>query len=240
MTIKRCVLAALVSGLLLACNGDDAIPESRGADSGPPIPVAMSGMYSYMADAALFTDCEAGLSYPVAAEGDAAVLERAYLGLQTGAGEPLLVSLQGYVAPRPGAEGGTVDALVVTSFETVFMGQACVGEVTGQALEGPEWTALSVLGTTPSAEDPPTLSLDSEEGLVAWSGCANVSGSYSLRGAELRFSGITLPERQCTGLLGRIEQALMQALQATRSYEIRGDTLKLIGETGVVARFAWH
>jgi len=240
MTIRRSVLAALAVGLLVACGGDDSTPESSAVDGGPPIPLAMRGMYSYMADAALFTECESGLTYPVAAEEDAVVLERAYLALQTGAGEPLLVLLQGYVAPRPGMDGGTVDALVVSAFETVFMGQACDGEATGQALEGPEWTGLDVLGTRPSEDDPPTVTLDPAEGLVAWSGCSEFKGSYSLRGAELRFGGMTVPSSPCTGLLGRQEQALMEALQATGSYEIRGDTLKLIGETGVVARFTWR
>ena len=39
----------------------------------------MSGMYSYLADAANFTECLTGARYPVAMEADNLALERAYL-----------------------------------------------------------------------------------------------------------------------------------------------------------------
>ncbi len=86
------MLAVLTLGLLVACGR-----------AGAQVEGSYRGMYSYMADVALFTECGTGLTYAVAFERDAAALERAYLQFQTGPGEPLLVTLRGYVEQRPGA-----------------------------------------------------------------------------------------------------------------------------------------
>jgi len=55
----------------------------------------MRGMYSYMADAALFDECLSGRRFQVAMEADNIALERAYLEAQRQPGEALLVSIQG-------------------------------------------------------------------------------------------------------------------------------------------------
>ncbi|HSG82036.1 MAG TPA: hypothetical protein VLC48_07295, partial [Gemmatimonadota bacterium] len=49
--------------------------------------LTMQGMFSYMADAALFTDCLLDLRFPVAQEADYLALERAYLGVEHEPGE---------------------------------------------------------------------------------------------------------------------------------------------------------
>jgi len=240
MTKRRSLVAVLATGLLIACSGESDAPGLGGRGGDLPAEVGFRGMYSNVAAAALFTECATGLTYPVAAEGASATLESAYLELQTDLGEPLLVSLRGYLAPRPRADGGTEEALVPTVFETVFIGQACGGTAAGQPLEGSEWTALEVMGISAPAEDPPTFIIAPAEGLVAWSGCAEFTGAYRLRGAQLQFSDIDPRAVPCSGSLGRTEQAFIQALQGTGSYEIRGDTLLLIGEGGVLARFTWR
>src|SRR5574341_322403 len=45
------------------------------------------GMYSYMADAGIFTECRTGKKFPVAQEGDNAALEAAYLKARQQPGE---------------------------------------------------------------------------------------------------------------------------------------------------------
>ena len=237
MTKRPSVLTVILASVVVACGGDSPAPEPGAGSQRPAEVVDFRGMYSYMADAPLFTECATGLTYPVAAEAESVVLERAYLELQTGPAEPLLVSVRGYVEPRPRADGGSEDALIVTAFQTVFIGQACEGTASGQPLEGPEWVAIELMGLRPSDEDPPTLTVEPRVGLMGWSGCGGFTGTYRLQGAQLRFSAITPPDIPCTGFLSRVEQAFMQVLQGTGSYEIHGDTLELIGETGVVARF---
>ena len=57
--------------------------------------LTMRGMYSYMADAATFEECDSGRSFQVAQEADNVALERAYLDARREPGEALLVVLQG-------------------------------------------------------------------------------------------------------------------------------------------------
>lgn len=58
------------------------------------------GMYLYMADAAVFTECRTGLRFRVAPKGDAAALESAYLKARKQPGEPVLVTFEGRFLAR--------------------------------------------------------------------------------------------------------------------------------------------
>ena len=86
----------------------------------------LAGEMRYMADAALFTDCRTGRSYPIAMEGDYARMERAYLGASGEPGGPLYVTFEGFIAPRPKMEGdGLEPAVVVERFLNVWPGRKC-------------------------------------------------------------------------------------------------------------------
>jgi len=88
----------------------------------------MHGLFSYMADAALFEDCVSGHRYPVAMEAGYIDLERAYLEQRTAPGAPLLVTFHGRVEPRPPMEGdGEIDTMVIDRFEAVHPGEDCSG-----------------------------------------------------------------------------------------------------------------
>ena len=54
----------------------------------------MRGLFTYMADAALFEDCASGQRYPVAMEADYISAERVYLEARSEPGAPLLVSFR--------------------------------------------------------------------------------------------------------------------------------------------------
>lgn len=92
----------------------------------------MQGLYRYMADAALFTDCQTGESFPVAFEGDNRALEAAYLNARHQPGEPLLVTLRARVLARAPMEGpGTVPTLIPDQFISISKDQSCA--VSGRA-----------------------------------------------------------------------------------------------------------
>ncbi|MGH7332248.1 MAG: copper resistance protein NlpE N-terminal domain-containing protein [Candidatus Rokuibacteriota bacterium] len=75
------------------------------------------GMYMYLADAGLFTECLTGQRWPVAQEGANATLEAAYLRARLSPGALLLASVEGRVAIRPRVEGpGTQPTLIVDRF----------------------------------------------------------------------------------------------------------------------------
>ena len=86
----------------------------------------LRGEYTYMADAALFTECLTGARFPVALEKDNVALERAYLAARPAPGAPLLVTLDGSLARRPKMDGdGDQEVLVVERFDRVWPGESC-------------------------------------------------------------------------------------------------------------------
>ena len=88
----------------------------------------MRGLFTYMADAALFEDCVSGNRYPVAMEAGYLELERAYLEQRREPGAPLLVTIQGVIEPRPPMEGdGEIATVVVKRFIAAFPGADCDG-----------------------------------------------------------------------------------------------------------------
>jgi len=88
----------------------------------------LKGLFTYMADAALFEDCSTGRRYPVAMEGGYLELERAYLEQRTEPGAPLLVLIRARSEKRPPMEGdGEIDTIVVEEFNVAFPGEDCGG-----------------------------------------------------------------------------------------------------------------
>ena len=86
----------------------------------------MRGLFRYMADAGLFTECSTGQRWPVAQEADNATLEREYLKVRTEPGGPVLVRVDGRVAMRPRMEGeGLQPTLVPERFLGAYPGETC-------------------------------------------------------------------------------------------------------------------
>ncbi|ATA25023.1 copper homeostasis/adhesion lipoprotein NlpE [Brenneria goodwinii] len=75
----------------------------------PDTPMAMTGMYRYMADAATFADCVTGKTFVVA---ENVMLERNYLKISS-EGAPVFMEFSAHFAKRPSMEEGrTTKALV--------------------------------------------------------------------------------------------------------------------------------
>lgn len=99
-----------------------------------PIPIAygqvqmlpFTGEMRYMADAARFTDCRTGRSYPIAMEADYVKMERAYLEAVGEPGGPLCVTFEGFIVPRPKTEGdGLETTVVIERFINVWPEEKC-------------------------------------------------------------------------------------------------------------------
>jgi copper homeostasis protein (lipoprotein) len=93
-------------------------------------PMHLRGMYFFLADAAVLTECQTGRRLPVLLEGDHASLERAYLAGRQHPDEEMLVSLiAAFVerAPEPGLP--LREHLVVEKFEQAMPGKNCAATV---------------------------------------------------------------------------------------------------------------
>jgi copper homeostasis protein (lipoprotein) len=83
-----------------------------------------------MADAARFTDCLSGRSYPVAMEGDFVSMERAYLKAAKQPGAPVYMTFAGAISDRPKVDGeGTERTVVVSRFIAAQPDQRCPNRV---------------------------------------------------------------------------------------------------------------
>jgi copper homeostasis protein (lipoprotein) len=92
--------------------------------------VRLHGMYSYVADAGVFTECLSRLRLPVAHEADNASLLSSYSFARNESGEALLVSVEGRIVNRTKVGGlGKEQVLVVEKFINLWAGESCWPEV---------------------------------------------------------------------------------------------------------------
>ena len=204
--------------------------------------VHLRGMYMYMADAGLFTECLTGRKLPVITEGDNAALERAYLKARSQPGEPLLVNLEGRIALRPKMEGpGEQQTLVVERFIDVWPGETCGQKFSTARLENTYWKLVhlgneAVVGPTGRRE--PHLRLVPEGMRVqGFGGCNRFFGEYELEVQELRFSKMGMTRMACLEGMDQ-EAAFLKVLEATTRWNILGRHLDLYGAGGeLLARF---
>ena len=238
--MTRSLGLTLLTGLscLVACSGaGDAAPD-RGVDGSPAVEAGFRGLFALRAGTAMFTDCATGVTYPMAGDHAAESLAETYVELESGANDPLLVGVRGYVAMRPGADGGSAPTFVARTFERVYIGQGCGGDGPRDRLAASEWAAVELNHVpAPQGGGGPTLLLDGGGSVVAWSGCGEFFGSYTLVGGRLRFDGIGAMGESCSGGRASTEAAFLEVLERTRGFGLQGDTLILMGESGAVGRF---
>lgn len=92
----------------------------------PTTPMAMRGMYFYMADAATFTDCATGKRVAVA---NNAQLERDYAASQGSDSKPVLLMVEGHFTLEPNPDTGAMVKTLVASKETKFVpGKDCTSK----------------------------------------------------------------------------------------------------------------
>lgn len=205
-------------------------------------PVPLTGMFRYMADAALFTDCLTGTSFPVAQENDYLALERAYLEKRQESGEPLHVTLAGHLGERPAMEGdGLETVLVVDRFDAIGDRSACPARQTLADLENTYWKLTELYGqtirfTSAGRGEPHLMLRPPERQLMGFSGCNGFFGLYLKEADRLSFSDLGATMMACPGNPD-LETTYYRALKATEHFKIFGELLELYHGREVVARF---
>jgi copper homeostasis protein (lipoprotein) len=204
--------------------------------------LSMTGMYRYMADAGIFTECRSRRRMPVAQEQDNAALEAAYTRARGEPGEELLVSLEGQIAMRPKMEGdGGQATLVVERFLDVRPGESCGAPVATANLEDIYWKLTHLGNTAVIASDrqrEPHLVLRSQDRRLGGSGgCNRLLGSYELAGDTLTFGHMAATKMACAQGMDT-EQAFLEALTQVKAWKIVSEHLELFDAGGhLLARF---
>jgi copper homeostasis protein (lipoprotein) len=204
--------------------------------------VSTTGMYCYMVDAGIFTECRSRRRMPVAQEQDNAALEAAYTKVRREPGEELLVSLEGRIAMRPKMEGeGVQPTLVVERFVNVWPRETCGAQFATANLEDTYWK-LTRLGNDAvlvgEKQREPHVILRSQDRRVGGSGgCNRLAGSYELDGAKLTFGKIAATQMACAQGMDT-ERSFLDALTQVKTWKIVGKHLELLGASGnLLARF---
>lgn len=200
----------------------------------------MAGMFTYMADAALFEDCRNKKVYPVSMEGAYRELESAYSNSGIKGGDALMVQVEGRLLERPAMEGNMNEVkLIVDSFTAILPEQSCVPPV-DEELVNTYWKLLEIDGKpvkTPTGQKEAHMILATAETKVHGNaGCNNFFGGYEMDGESLTFGPTGATMMACQEGMDT-EQAFLAVLGETDRYSISGLMLELYKGEDLLAKF---
>lgn len=195
----------------------------------------MGGEMVYRADAARFTDCATGGSYPIAMEGDFVRMQQSYGQATLEPGAPLYVTFEGSIANRPRMEGsGFEQNVIVSRFIHAWPNQNCERARADAPLLNTYWRIVSLAGEPVGPADgkrEPHLILRNEDGRQSYAatvGCNQMSGGLTLADESIRFSSGIATLMACPPPLDGLEKSLGQSLAATQRWQIKANTLELL------------
>ncbi len=118
-------------------------------------------------------------------------------------------------------------------------GAAEAGSAPAASATGREWRLVELAGR-PAAMGaggrPATLRMEAERA-SGFAGCNSFSGGYEMADSSLVFSPLASTRMACAEGM-ELEREYLAALEATRSFRLTTQGLELLGERGVLARFA--
>lgn len=204
----------------------------------------MRGLYRYLADAGLFTECLTGQRWPVASLEDNTALESAYLGARQQPGQELLAVVDGEVRTLARTDGkGTQATLVVRRFIEVRPKETCGPRDGVSELLDMNWVLTTLNGRPIEAgasrnQREASLVLHSRDQRVSGSGgCNRITGDYALSGSELTFGRMAGTMMACPEGM-QTESEFLEALPRVAGWRLVGVHLELIDRGGtLLARF---
>lgn len=209
---------------------DDSNPEYNDV-------VRIQGMYSYMADAGLFSECLTGATFPVAMKAENAALERAYMNTPHGQAEPILVTLDGRLTSRLSMKGlRDEEAIVPERFINIQPGISCSGEKSSRLrIVDNTWRLIEMDGKAIKLEEGqknPFVHLQTKNNrMQGFAGCNRFSGTYLVKGEIFLFNKMAGSRMACVSGM-ELEDAFFKVLSATEGYRIERDVLELRDRNG--------
>jgi len=205
------------------------------------------GEFSYMADAATFTDCASGKRWPVATLGDYLAVERNYLQARSAPAAPLLVNFDGRLEVLPAMEGPPIEQIVVDQFGGSQPGATCSSlkqdkSSNAASLTDTYWKLIELDGDkvvlAPTQQREVRITLASEGSRASgFSGCNQFMGAYVKDGNNLKFTQMAGTMMACEATLMELESQMLKMLSVTTSYRIDNGQLIFLAGDKVLARF---
>ena len=229
MPTRQKSIALLLLSILISCSSIENNNTNK----------MLKGMYSYMADAAIFTDCETNKKDPVAFEGDNISLEQAYLEIIKNPGEKIIVTLSGHFENRSKMEGdGKREFLIVDKFDRIWPNIDCIRNLGTANLKNTYWRLKELNGKYTKdikikKEFNFLIKLDNS--IKGFSGCNNFFGNSVTSNDTLRFNKIVSTLMMCKNM--ELEREYLQIFEKTNRYKIYGEYLYLYDKNKVIAKF---
>lgn len=200
--------------------------------------VELRGMFSYMADAAVLTECLTGQRLPVRQAEDYLALERAYLDQRREPGEAVLVSLAGRIALQEAMDADTPEpTLTVQRYRGIWPGESCGTRFALADLEGTYWK-LTRLGeqavlVPEGSREPHFLLHPGDSTVTGFSGCNRFNGAYERDGTRLSIGQVAMTRMACPA--AATEALFIDALSTPADWRIVGQHLELFAPGGELA-----
>lgn len=189
-----------------------------------------TGLYSYYADAALFTDCGSGERLPLHLNASSLELERAYSQAGLHSAQPMLVEIIGQVEVRPGMEDGTqLPHMVISQLIRVSDEQTC--PQAESSLFNERWQLIEIAQDSTADSLSPYLQFDEKGTFHGHTGCNNVHGSYELDGNSLSLFQVAVTKMACPDQ-DQQEGVFLQALSKVTGLTQQDRQLRLTDENG--------
>ena len=214
--------------------------------AGPLMPtelrLTVTGLMTYFADAALFTDCLSGQRYPIAMEGDYLALERAYLNAEVEPGAPLIARLDAEISLRPQMEGADRMTVTVETFHHVTPNAGCPDNRMAAEFTNTFWGMTRLDGValdhTDGRQEPYLLILEDGTRFSGTVGCNRFMGQLKSEGDSVEFGPVASTMMACPPELAEQEAAFAETLEAARRVDLMDQNLRLLDDAGTeLARF---
>lgn len=161
-----------------------------------------NGMYRYVAESGLFTECQTGQTWPVAKREDNQRLEQLYQHYAQRPNQALYTEITGKLTTIPNSDTGKpVQTLVVEESFHIWPAESCGTPGFQEKLLGTRWQLTRIHQTpveTETFSEPPYLQLAADNDQFSGSdGCNQLMGRYRLDQNKLRFSKFASTRQAC-------------------------------------------
>lgn len=203
----------------------------------------MEGMYKYMADGALFRDCQTGKYYPVAFEENNLDLENAYMDETNASGEYLKVKLEGKIVKRKKIDADLEeDVLQVVRFKRIMGKENCIEQQSDVPMGNNYWKLMSLHNRSIKAQENQReahmllkTGLNGIGALKVVTGCNIFKGDYRIKDEEIKIvikDDADTEKKVCNN--EEQEDEFLSVLRNARYWKIEGENLKLADDRNTV------
>ncbi len=198
--------------------------------------VHMRGMFSLGNGRAVIEECSTGNVFPVSNYGLYTEAVGRYAAIPHSYGTPVLLEFEGVLGRVDYFDDQAEEAITITGFKKFYPRIDCEGNIMRVTLTETLWTLQQLNGRQLEnfvAEKTPYFLLEQDSSMVGFGGCRNLTGTFRLQEDMLQINRTPVPRYACFKGL-ELENAFLDALRETASFEIEVDELKLIDSDDTV------